>query len=107
MAKDRSILERQMERVELRPFTLEGFHRQRQRKQRNRKVGTALVALALAAAGIGGLVRTFSSEIIPASDPRSRFLGEWMGENINGITPTMVIRAPAGQVLQVVVTDGL
>ena len=27
MANDRSILERQMERVELRPFTLDGFHR--------------------------------------------------------------------------------
>ena len=71
MPSDQSILERQIERVELRPFTLEGFHRRRSRKQRNRRIGAAVAALALAAAGIGVLVRAFSSGPVPASDPRS------------------------------------
>jgi len=72
MTSDRSLLERQIERVELRPFTLERFHRRRQRKDRNRRIGSAVVALAVAAAGIGVLARAFSSRTVPASDP---FLG--------------------------------
>lgn len=68
MASDRSILERQMERVELRPFTLDGFHRRRDRKQRNRRIAAGVVALVVAAAGVGGLVRAFSSGTVPADD---------------------------------------
>src|SRR5687767_6802679 len=44
----------------------------RRRRDRTRRVGTAVLVLAMAAAGIGTLVRTFSSSTIPASDP---FLG--------------------------------
>jgi hypothetical protein len=72
MPSDQSLLARQIERVELRPFTLERFHRRRQRKERNRRIGAAVVALAVAAAGIGVLARAFSSRTVPASDP---FLG--------------------------------
>ena len=61
MPSDRSVLERHIERVRLRPFTLEGFHRRRQRKDRNRRIGTAAVAVAVAAAGVGGMLRAFSS----------------------------------------------
>ncbi len=84
MANDRSILERQMERVELRPFTLEGFHRQRRRKQRNHRVGTAVVALAVAAAGIGGFLRAFSSGpgTRPADHPPSPFVGAWASTDL-------------------------
>jgi hypothetical protein len=84
MASDRPILERQMQRVELRPFTLEGFHRRRERKQRNRRIGTAVVALAMTAAAIGGVARAFLSgpEPRPAGQPR-RFVGEWSSTDYN------------------------
>ena len=56
MPRDRSLIEREMQRVELRPFTLEGFHRQRERKQRNRRIGGGLIGLAVMAAVAGGLL---------------------------------------------------
>lgn len=105
MTSDRSVLERQMQRVELRPFTLEGFHRQRQRKQRNRRMGTAVVALAVAVAGIGGLVRSFSTGPVPAGDPRSPFLGTWVSTDLDGSTQTMVVRASGDEAVEVVVHD--
>lgn len=71
MPSDQSILERQIERVELRPFTLEGFHRRRERRERNRRIRAGVVALVVAAAGAGTLLRAFSSGPVPASDPRS------------------------------------
>ena len=79
MTSDRSILERQIERVELRPFTLEGFHRRRQRRERNRRVGTAVLALVLATAAFGGLVRAFTSGrgTTPAEHPPNSFVGTW------------------------------
>lgn len=69
MTSDRSVLEHQIERVELRPFTLEGFHRRYERKQRNRRIRAGVVALVVAAAGAGALARGFSSGPVPASDP--------------------------------------
>ena len=71
MPSDRSLLEREMQRLELRPFTLEGFHRRRQRRERNRRIGTAVVALAAAAAVFGGLARALTSGrgTIPADRP--------------------------------------
>ncbi|HYH27213.1 MAG TPA: hypothetical protein VEA19_00380, partial [Actinomycetota bacterium] len=105
MASDRSMLERQMERVQVPPFTLEGFHRRRQRKQRNRRVGTAFVGLAVAVLAIGGLLRTFSSRTDLAGDPRTRFLGTWYTTDADGSTPTMAIRASGGGGLEIVVHD--
>jgi hypothetical protein len=107
MSSDRSVLERQIERVELRPFTLEGFHRRREHKQRNRRIGSAVVVLALAAAGIGTLVRTFSSSTIPASDPPIPFLGTWVTTDADGSTPMMTIRAPQDGAVEIVVHDDL
>jgi hypothetical protein len=72
MASDRSVLERQIERVELRPLTLDGFHRRRQRKDRNRRIGTAVVALLVAGATFGGLLRALSSHSVPADYPTPR-----------------------------------
>jgi WD40 repeat protein len=69
MGSDRSVLERQIEDVELRPFTLEGFHRRRQRKERNRRIGSAVVALVVVGVAIGGLLRAFSSGTVPADEP--------------------------------------
>lgn len=110
MANDRSMLERQMEGVELRPFTLEGFHRQRRRKQRNRRMGTALVALAVAAAGVGGLVRAFSSapETRPAGQASRQFLGEWASADLSDFDETyqtMTIRTGEDGVLRITVHD--
>ena len=105
MANDRSWLEREIERVELRPFTLEGFHRRRQRKERNRRIGTAVVALAVAAAGIGGLVGSFSSGTVPAGDPRSPFVGTWVSTDIDGSAQTMVVGASGSEAVEVVVHD--
>jgi hypothetical protein len=105
MPSDRSILERQIERVELGPFTLERFHRRRSRKQRNRRIGAAVVALAVAAGGIGGLVRTFSSGLVPAGDPRSPFLGTWVTTDGDGSTLTMSIRASGDGAVEFVVHD--
>jgi hypothetical protein len=105
MPSDRSLLERQMQRVELRPFTLDGFHRRRQRNQRNRRIGTAVLALAVAAAGIGGLVRAFSTGPVPAGDPRNPFLGTWVNSDPDGSTQTMSIRAAEDGVLDIVMHD--
>src|SRR5438552_3182739 len=65
----RPLVEREMERVELRPFTLDGFHRRRDRKRRNRRIGAGVVALAFALAATGLVVRAFdrSAAPIPAS----------------------------------------
>jgi hypothetical protein len=107
MPSDRSVLERQIERVELRPFTLEGFHRRRERKLRNRRIGTAVVALVVAAAAIGGLVRAFTPGSVPADDPRSPFLGVWVGTDADGSAQTVTIRASEKDAVEVLVNDDL
>lgn len=73
MPSDRSVLERQIESVELRPFTLDGFHRRRERKRRNRRIAIATVAVAVTAAGVGGVTRAFLAgpESRPADQPSS------------------------------------
>jgi hypothetical protein len=109
MANDRSILERQMERVELRPFTLDGFHRRRERKQRNRRIATAAVALAVAAAGIGGVARAFLSGPgpRPADQPSRRFVGTWTSTELDVPegSQTMTIRAAEDGALDIALHD--
>jgi hypothetical protein len=64
MPETRPLLERVMERVELRPFTLEGFHDRRDRKRRNQRISagvvgiTVFVALALILGTVGLSNRT-------------------------------------------------
>jgi RNA polymerase sigma-70 factor, ECF subfamily len=60
MSEHRSLLEREMERVQLRPFTLDGFYRRRARKRRNQRLGTVVLALLVAATAIGGGIRVFN-----------------------------------------------
>jgi hypothetical protein len=109
MTNDRSILERQMERVQLRPFTLEGFHRQRQRRERNRRIGTAVVVLAVATAAVGGLARAFLSgpETRPADQPSSRFVGTWTSTDLDfpGSSHSMTIRPADDGALHVILHD--
>jgi hypothetical protein len=50
MSDHRSLLEREMERVELRPFTLDSFYRRRDRKRRNERLAAGVVGVALFAA---------------------------------------------------------
>jgi hypothetical protein len=107
MPSDQSLLERRIERVELRPFTLEGFHRRRQRRERNRRIGAAVVALAVAAAGIGGVARAFlwGAETRPAEQPTSPFLGTWSSTDLDGSTQTMVVRASGDEAVEIAVRD--
>jgi hypothetical protein len=53
MPETRPLLERVMERVELRPFTLEGFHDRRDRKVRNRRIAAGVVGIAVFVGLIG------------------------------------------------------
>jgi hypothetical protein len=109
MASDRSLLEREMQRVELRPFTTEGFHRRRERKQRSRRIATAVVVLAVAAAAIGGLARAFLSgpETRPADQPSSRFLGTWTSTELlfDESAQTMTIRRAEDGALDITLHD--
>jgi len=52
MPETRPLLERVMERVELRPFTLEGFHDRRDRKRRNQRIAAGVVGIAVFVAAI-------------------------------------------------------
>lgn len=70
MPSDRLLVEREMQRLELQPFTLEGFHRRRDRKQQNRRIRAGVVALVVTVIGTGALLRSFPSGPVPADDPR-------------------------------------
>lgn len=105
MTRERSILERQLDQVELRPFTLEGFHRRRERKQRNRRIAAGVVGLMVAVAGAGGLVGAFSPGTVPAGDPRSPFLDTWSATDADRSLQTMTIRASGEDAVEIVVRD--
>jgi hypothetical protein len=109
MASDRSVLERQIERVELRPFTLDGFHRRRQRKDRNRRIGTAVVALVVAGAAFGGLARALTSShgATPAEQPPNAFAGNWVSTDRDGSFQTMTIRANREGAYEMVLHDDM
>ena len=109
MPSDRSVIERQIESVELRPFTLEEFHRRRERKQRNRRIASAAVAVAVAAAGIGGIARAFLSgpEPRPTDQPSSRFVGTWTSTELDfpETLQTMTIRPAEDGMLDITLHD--
>ena len=52
MPETRPLLERVMERVELRPFTLEGFHDRRDRKRRNQRIAAGVVGITVFVAAV-------------------------------------------------------
>jgi hypothetical protein len=52
MPETRPLLERVMERVELRPFTLEGFHDRRDRKRRTQRIAAGVVGIAVFVAAV-------------------------------------------------------
>jgi Tol biopolymer transport system component len=73
MPETRPLLERVMERVELRPFTLEGFHDRRDRKRRNQRIAAGVVGIAVFVAAVwivmtgGPFDRTAWDGEVPAS----------------------------------------
>ena len=71
MSDLRSIVDRELDRVELRPFTLEAFHRRRERKRRNQRIAAGAVGLAIAIALIAVVIATsvVRSSPAPASTP--------------------------------------
>jgi hypothetical protein len=105
MPDDRSLLEREMQRLELRPFTLEGFQRRREQRQRNRRIRAGVLAVLVAVAGTGALVRAFSSGTVPADDPRSPFVGSWVSSDADESTLTMTVAASDDADVEIVVHD--
>jgi Tol biopolymer transport system component len=74
MSDHRDLIERELDRVEIYPLTLEEFHRYRDRKERNKRVQAGVVALVVAIAGVGAAVRALhprgrSTPARPASSP--------------------------------------
>jgi hypothetical protein len=73
MPETRPLLERVMERVELRPFTLEGFHDRRDRKRRNQRIVAGVVGIAVfvpaiwIVTSVGSLDRSQTS-VVPGGD---------------------------------------
>jgi len=106
MPNDRSLLDREMQRLELRPFTLDGFHRRRQRSQRNQRVAAGILGIAVFALAAIGFVRLLGSEGTPASDPRSPFQGTWVStSDPDGGTQTMTVRVSAEGAVEITVLD--
>ena len=97
MPSARALLERQMAEVELRPFTLDEFHRRRHRKQRNRRIATAAMGLVLAAVVAGGILGSLGSDdqkvdsdiLGPMPSP---FAGTWTSTDTDGSSQTMGIQ---------------
>jgi WD40 repeat protein len=71
MSDHRSLLEREMERVELRPFTLDSFYRRRARKRRNERLAAGAVGVALFAALLIAVAVFRAKMTIPADETPS------------------------------------
>jgi outer membrane protein assembly factor BamB len=61
----RQLVQRQMQQVELRPFTLEGFHRRRDRRHRNQRIGSMVLAGAIGLAAVGVALDAFRHSTEP------------------------------------------
>ena len=105
MPSDRSLIEHEMQRLELQPFTLEGFHRRREQKQRNKRIRAGVVALLVTVLGTGALLRSFPSGVVPADDPRSPFLGTWVATDPDGSTQTMTVKAQGDDAVEIEAHD--
>jgi hypothetical protein len=110
MSSGPSPIERQMADVDLRPFTLEDFHRRRHQKERNRRITTGVTGLVLLAVVAGGVLRTISSDdqtvdsavLGPLESP---FEGTWTSLDVDGSSQVMVIERIAGDEHEIVVHD--
>jgi hypothetical protein len=83
----------------------------RDRKQRNQRVAAGVLGIAVFALAAVGLVRLLGSEGTPASDPTTRFVGEWASTDYSDhgtdttSVQTMTIRAGEDGALNVTVHD--
>lgn len=110
MTSDSSLIERQMAEVELRPFTLDEFHRRRHQKQRNRRIATGVMGLALAAVVAGGVLETLGNDdetvdsdvLGPLESP---FAGTWESTDVDGSSQTMEIVRTDGDEHEIVLHD--
>jgi len=81
MSDPRSVLERAMERVELRPFTLDGFHTRRERKQRNQRIAAGVVGIAVFVAAVwivtaGGAFDRGATPAVTGPTPTPEYPGQ-------------------------------
>ena len=79
MTDPRTLVEREIQRADPPPFTLDGFHRRRARGRRNERIAAAGVALAIAAAGVAFTIGTIGAAdtgmpVAPMSDGSIVFL---------------------------------
>lgn len=112
MSRDRSLLERQMADLELRPFTIDEFHRRRRRAQRNRRARTMVMGVALAVAVVGGAftvtgksTQRISTADGPVPDPPSPYVGTWLSTDLDGSSQTLEIREVGPNAFDVVIHD--
>ena len=106
MPETRTLLERVMERVELRQFTLEGFHDRRDHKRRNQRIRAGVLGIAVFALAAIGLVRLLGSEPIPADQPSSAFVGTWTSTELDDeSSQTMTIRPAEDGALDITLQD--
>jgi hypothetical protein len=68
MPEDRTLLERELQRVPVPSFTVDEFHRTRARRHRNRRIRVGIVAILVAALGALALARAFQFEATPADN---------------------------------------
>src|SRR6185295_13243379 len=113
MIDERNLLERELHRFEPQPGLTNRVYRRRDQKQRNRRIRAGVLGLAIAI-GVGwlGVNAIRSTPSVPANDPPSRFVGEWVSTDYNdncciGTTAsqTMTILAEEDGVLHVTVHD--
>src|SRR5215207_3130183 len=81
MSDPRSVLERAMERVELRPFTLDGFHTRRERKRRNQRIAAGVVGIAVFVAAVwivtaGGAFDRGATPAVTGPTPTPEYPGQ-------------------------------
>lgn len=67
MSDHRSLVELEMERVELRPFTLDTFHRRIERKRRNRRIAAGVLGVAIGLAGVLAGTSIIRSGTVPGA----------------------------------------
>ncbi len=90
MSEMRQVVERELERVDLRPFTLDGFHRRRDRKRRNRRIRAVAAAVVIAVVVDGGLVRAFSRSEAPTIPASSSWTIDFRTWGHDGSAPVVV-----------------
>jgi Tol biopolymer transport system component len=67
MSDHRSLVELEMERIELRPFTLETFRRRIERKRRNRRIAAGMLGAAIGLAGVLAGTSILRSGTVPGA----------------------------------------